>query len=69
MTNGGARPNTPCVFPFKQTKQTKVGCSTFESETPWCSTKVNESGYHVGGEWGYCSPGCPEDFGMYVWMH
>ena len=27
----------------------------------WCSTKVDNNLEHVGagGNWGYCSPGCP----------
>ena len=27
----------------------------------WCSTKVDEYGYHFAGtnNWGICSPGCP----------
>ncbi len=28
---------------------------------PWCSTLVDETGHHVGGQgkWGNCGPGCP----------
>ena len=28
---------------------------------PWCSTLVDDSGHHVGGQskWGNCGPDCP----------
>merc|ERR1711962_1196962 len=28
---------------------------------PWCSTEVDDTGHHVGGQgkWGNCGPNCP----------
>ena len=36
-------------------------CTTLDSpeKVHWCSTKVNEDGVHVYGNWGDCSPECP----------
>ena len=58
-TNGGARPNLPCLFPFnyKGTKYTE--CTKMENKNvPWCSTKVDSKRNYVNGNWGNCSPGC-----------
>ena len=36
---------------------------------PWCSTEVDESGHHIGGQgkWGNCGPNCPtEDDDIWV---
>ena len=31
---------------------------------PWCSTKVDDNGQHITGNWGDCGPDCPgEDDG------
>ena len=30
----------------------------------WCSTKVDKDGRHVGGNWGTCGSGCPDQPGM-----
>ena len=37
------------------------------NDKPWCSTKVNEDGEHVGkqGNWGDCGPECPVEEGKY----
>ena len=31
------------------------------NESPWCSTDVDERGYHVIGGFSYCEEGCPKD--------
>ena len=69
VTTGGARPNEKCVFPFKfelyfesndTVKDTHNECIQDEDGF-WCSTKVDEDGYHLAGSnfWGACAPGCP----------
>ena len=68
---GGPQVNVTCVFPFKIKNDrgndaTYVGCTLDErSDIPWCSTKVDELGFHVGksnkGHWGYCGQECPLD--------
>ena len=59
-TNDGPSSNVPCVFPFKFGGETHNKCK-WEEDGPWCSTKVDENGKHVGGQgkWGNCGPGCP----------
>lgn len=29
-----------------------------EDDKFWCSTKVDENGVHIDGEWGYCDRDC-----------
>jgi len=50
-----------CVFPFghKGTQHNTCAYNPEQGDTfPWCSTKVDSSGFHVGGqdEWGRCDP-------------
>ena len=65
MINGGPSPNTKCIFPFKFSGLTRYSCiwdsSAYTNNKSWCSTLVNESGKHVGGQgkWVNCGPGCP----------
>jgi len=62
---GGPGNGLPCVFPFKYGRITYTTCSNkFKNKTnnlPWCSTKVDEKGKHVGGggNWGNCDETCP----------
>ena len=61
---GGPGDGLPCVFPFKHKRVVWTTCSipTFTTNNkPWCSTKVDEAGYHIGGEgnWGNCDETCP----------
>ncbi len=54
----------PCVFPFVFGGFEFNGCITISDpeKRPWCSTKVDGSGVHVGGNghWGHCDPAvCP----------
>lgn len=55
-----------CVFPFrlKNSPEPEIRC-TGKSDPDgrrWCSTKVNETGFHVpdSGFWGYCDEPCLE---------
>ena len=54
-----------CIFPFTFGGTIHHGCTTKGNlrpyERPWCSTKVNANGVHVGGQghWGECALGCP----------
>jgi hypothetical protein len=60
LTDGGADPGKPCVFPFA------LKGINF-SQCPWqhtlfidvCATEVDSSGEMVNGKWGRCGPGCP----------
>ena len=49
-----------CVFPFKYEGVTYNECTTQDSDTAWCSNRVNtRSGIAIKGEWSDCEPGCP----------
>ena len=39
MTESGATPNLPCVFPFRHWGKTYWKCTTDGDKKPWCSTK------------------------------
>ena len=39
MTESGATPNLPCVFPFRHWGKTYWTCTTDGDKKPWCSTK------------------------------
>ena len=51
--------NTACVFPFTVQGNTFYSC-TYEfnfltrNQKPWCSTKTDENGKHLDGNWGVC---------------
>merc|ERR1711971_1032191 len=53
-------PEKQCVFPFIHDDVTYNGCpiDPIDETKRWCSTKTEETGVHVNGNWGYCSPGC-----------
>lgn len=59
----GPQKQVQCVFPFELKGKTYYECTWREEENnkPWCSTKVDSGGLHVGnqGNWGYCAPECP----------
>ena len=65
MTNGGASPGKPCIFPFKFNGKILNACTYdmahLTEHQAWCSTLVDNTGHHVGGQgkWGHCGPGCP----------
>lgn len=46
----------PCQFPFKNNKRTFDSCTTdlAEDGISWCSTEVDDEGFHVFGTWGNC---------------
>ena len=53
--------NVPCVFPFNFKTKDNYKC-IWDKTGPWCSTKIDKFGKHVGGNrgfWGYCNPQCP----------
>ena len=53
-----------CIFPFTLAGTTHYACTTHgnqnQQEKPWCSTKVDGNGLHIGGQghWGECGLGC-----------
>ena len=60
--------DSPCIFPFKF--ELHVGNDSYkdfhnecikDEDGYWCSTKVDEDGYHVAGSkyWGICGSECP----------
>merc|ERR1712223_1869388 len=55
MTESGATPNLPCVFPFRHWGKTYWTCTTDGDKKPWCSTKVDRYGNHHLGNWGDCN--------------
>jgi len=61
VTTDGPETGAACISPFKfvPTNKTYYGCTYDTSTEPWCSTKVNEFGYHLSGHWGVCSEECP----------
>ena len=63
QTESGPDPNSECQFPFEFHGEIYNNCTYdfFQTETnPWCSTKVDEYGVHIGGQgyWGYCPQTC-----------
>ncbi len=65
VTDSGASANKPCIFPFKFNGATHFECTWDQAHLTehkaWCSTLVDATGHHVGGQgkWGNCGPGCP----------
>ena len=57
-TNGGAIPNRQCTFPFTVYGKTFDACTSVGHTAPWCSTKVDQNGHHVRGNWGDCGSEC-----------
>ena len=64
-TTSGPDPNKLCIFPFKFRGITYNSCTTNGNDpgdtNAWCSTKVDDSGEHVGdgqGNWGNCETKC-----------
>ena len=56
-----------CIFPFRFNGKIYNGCTFDDSDPgdnrPWCSTKVDLRGFHIGGQdnWGFCENECPTD--------
>lgn len=65
VTVSGASPNLPCIFPFRFNGVTHNKCTWDQAHLTehkaWCSTLVDGTGHHVGGQgkWGNCGAGCP----------
>ena len=47
----------PCVIPFNMDGVLYNGCTNFSDPDGlfWCSTRTNNEGFHVQGNWGYCN--------------
>ena len=67
VTNAvGPQKNKPCVFPFTMSNDyetiTYTKCTTVldPEDKPWCSTKVDYNGQHIGAHdnWGFCDERC-----------
>ena len=63
-TIGGPAQGNQCIFPFIFEGISFTGCITRADpdKIPWCSTKIDENGTHVGGNkfWAHCDLGeCP----------
>ena len=55
-TVAGPSPGMKCIFPFTVGEVTHMACTTRflnPEDTPWCSTKVDDNGNHIGGQGGY----------------
>lgn len=50
----------PCVFPFKYQNNNFETCTFAGRFYSWCATKLNEDGYLLDKNWGYCNEDCPE---------
>lgn len=67
VTVSGPRANGQCVFPFifNGVRHDQCVADNSDGRLTWCSTRVDQSGRHVKGEWGHChcttSGGCPID--------
>ena len=52
----------PCKFPFKYYGKVHNSCTDmmkkYTNNKPWCSTKVDETGKHMRGNWGNCDESC-----------
>ena len=67
LTTSGPDAGVPCVFPFifKGRSYTKCTMVHAKDGRPWCSTRTDSRGHHVGGKrnWGNCPyNGCDTEF-------
>ena len=69
LTTSGPSSGMKCIFPFTWYGETYDACTREQfpgsNGEPWCSTKVDDDGVHIGGQgnWGGCSQACPEEEG------
>jgi len=65
VTDSGASSGKPCIFPFRFNGVVHYQCTWDQAHLtehkPWCSTLVDSTGHHVGGQgkWGNCGANCP----------
>ena len=58
-TVSGPDTGSPCIFPFIWKEKTHMSCVTDKKKgKKWCSTRVDSSGFHVKGNYGYCNDDC-----------
>ena len=74
-TIGGRDPNKQCKFPFRFDGITYNSCTFAGNQPgetdPWCSTMVDSSGTHVGGQgkWGNCPSSCAPRKTCMLYLH
>jgi len=63
IATGGPGKGKPCIFPFHwvKTGKTYTECTTDGGAEFWCSTKIDELGDHLSGNWGECPAHCLKD--------
>ena len=55
-----------CVFPFKYQDVIYHNCTTVKNNNvPWCSTKTDEKGNYITGQFGNCSQSCLGNFELF----
>ena len=60
-TVSGEKSNKTCIFPFIYNGITFNSCTlswSHDHTKAWCSTRVDESGKHISGHYGFCEPAC-----------
>ena len=62
----GPQKNAACIYPFKIGSITYNECTNRHEAFGqfWCSTKVEQDGAHVFGNWGFCDPGMIKVYGL-----
>jgi len=58
MTKSGDKPWTKCKFPFNFSGAWYHGCTKKSHNALWCSTKTDQYGNHLSGNWGNCNDDC-----------
>ena len=67
-TDGGAKPNKRCIFPFIFDGKNFTTCATHGVKN-WCAVKVDSDGTYISGEWGNCEPTCPTgNYSSILWF-
>ena len=59
ITIAGPSVHVQCIFPFEFNGKVYYDCA-LDSDGYWCSTKVDSTGTHIGGQgnWGTCGQDC-----------
>ena len=63
ITVGGEKEGLPCIFPFTYEGVVHNECTDKGGSSLWCSTKVDDSGKHIQGNFGNCGEGCLDNTG------